>query len=67
MDWPIEYDERVRVKGFSILDDDFDFMARDLAENVRKDRQKKMIGEPFASVLKVAKSCWQRSMSLKAA
>jgi hypothetical protein len=30
MDWPLEDIERVRVKGFSILDDDFNVMAGDL-------------------------------------
>lgn len=30
MDWRLEYDERVKVKGFSVLDEDFDFMLGDL-------------------------------------
>jgi len=30
MNWPIEYEERNRVNGFSILDDEFDFMLGDL-------------------------------------
>jgi hypothetical protein len=67
MNWPIEYDERVRVKGFSILDDDFDFMARDLAGNVRKEPRRDKIGEPLATVIKFAKSRWQGSIKLKTA
>ena len=34
MIWPTEYEERVKVKGFSILDDDFDVMAGDLCSVV---------------------------------
>ena len=67
MNWPIEYDERVRVKGFSILDDDFDFMARDFAGNVRKEPRRDKISESLATVFKVAKSRWQGSIKLKAA
>lgn len=33
MNWPLEYEERNRVNGFSILDDDFDFMLGDLCED----------------------------------
>jgi hypothetical protein len=67
MYWPIEYDERVRVKGFSILDDDFDCMARDIGDNVRKDPRRNKIGESLATVLKVAKSRWQGTVKLNAA
>jgi hypothetical protein len=64
MNWPIENDERVRARGFSILDDDFGFMARDLAGNIRKDQQSNMIGASLASALRIAKSYWQRSIHL---
>jgi hypothetical protein len=30
MNWPLEYEDRARVRGFAVLDDDFDSMAGDL-------------------------------------
>ena len=66
MYWPTEYDERVRVKGFSVLDDDFDFMTRDLAGSGRKDSRRARIGESLAAALKAAKSRWQGTLKLKA-
>jgi hypothetical protein len=42
MNRPLEYEERVRVKGFSILDDDFDLMLGDLCreapEEISRDK-----------------------------
>ncbi len=67
MYWPTEFDERVRVKGFSIFDDEFDFMARDLARDIGKDPRRNKISESRTTILKVAKHRWQDSIKLRAA
>ncbi len=67
MYWPTEYDERVRVKGFSVLDNEFDFMARDLAGNVGKDPRRNKIGKSLTAILKAATHRWHYPTRLKAA
>jgi hypothetical protein len=59
MNWPIEYEERVRVKGFSILDDDFDVMAGDLCNMVGEESGIDKIRESAATVLKFVATLWQ--------
>jgi len=58
MNWPTEYEERVRVKGFSILDDDFDVMAGDLCSVVREKSGIQEIRESRATVLKFVSTLW---------
>lgn len=55
MNWPIEYEERSRVNGFSILDDDFDFMLGDLCcdnhEEMNLEKIRKLFGSNRTSCL----------------
>lgn len=48
MNWPVEYEERNRVNGFSILDEDFDLMLGDLCceprEETTLDKIRKLLG-----------------------
>ena len=42
---PLEYDARVRVRGFSVLDDDFDFMLVDLCRDTREETNRDKTGK----------------------
>ena len=48
MSWPEEYEERIRVNGFSVLDDDFDLMLGDLCceprEETNLDKIRRLLG-----------------------
>jgi len=59
MNWPTEYGERVSVKGFSILDDDFDVMAGDLCSVVGEESGIDKIRESAATVFKFVATLWQ--------
>ena len=48
MNWLIEDEERVRVKGFSIFDHDFDLMLGDLCRNAREETKRDKIREALA-------------------
>jgi len=37
MNRPLEYEQRVRVRGFAVLDDDFEFMLGDLCCEVEEE------------------------------
>jgi hypothetical protein len=50
---PLEEMERVKVKGFSVFDDDFDFMAADLCSAVPEEPNKNRICESMTAVVKV--------------
>jgi hypothetical protein len=55
---PLEEMERVKVMGFSVLDEDFDFMAADLCSAVPEDPNKNKICESLGAVVKVVWSLW---------
>jgi hypothetical protein len=59
MNRPPEYDERLRVKGFSILDDDFDFMAVDFCSDVEVKSNVNKICASVARLIKVVCTLWQ--------
>jgi hypothetical protein len=67
MNWPVEDIGRVRVNGFSILDDDFDLMACDLCRCVREEPGTDRIRESVATVLKFVAALWQGPTKLKPA
>jgi hypothetical protein len=58
---PLEEMERVKVKGFSVLDEDFDFMAADLCSAVPEEPNKNKICESLGAVVKVVWSLWPRA------
>jgi hypothetical protein len=53
MNWLFEEEERVRVKGFSIFDHDFDLMLGDLCRDAREETKRDMIRESLAKNRKV--------------
>jgi hypothetical protein len=48
MNWPLEYEDRARVRGFSVLDDDFDFMSGDLCFEVEEKASREKTRESMA-------------------
>ena len=48
MNWPIEYEDRNRVNGFAIFDEEFDFMLADLccgpSEEPNLDKIRRLLG-----------------------
>ena len=64
---PFEDMERVTVKGFSILDDDFDFMAADLCSAVPEEPTKNRARESVTAVVRVVWSLWPGAARLRSA
>jgi hypothetical protein len=67
MNRPLEYEERVRVTGFSILDDDFDLMTADLCGDAREELGVNRICESMRTVFKFMSFLWHGSTGLKSA
>ncbi len=61
---PFEDMERVKVKGFSILDDDFDFMAADLCSVVPEEPSKSRVCKSLTAVAKCVWSLWPSTTKL---
>jgi hypothetical protein len=61
MNRPLEYEERARLNGFSILDDDFELMTGDLCGNVREKPGLNRICESLTTVLKFVSVLWHGS------
>jgi hypothetical protein len=59
MNRPLEYEEMVRVNGFSILDNDFDLMTGDLCCGVEGEPNIHKICASVARVIKVVFALWQ--------
>jgi hypothetical protein len=67
MNRPLEYEERARVTGFSILDDEFDLMACDLCGDVHEESCATRICEWMRTVFKSVSVHWHDSTGLKPA
>jgi hypothetical protein len=69
MSRPLEYDARVRVRSFSVFDDDFDFMlvdlCRDNPEEAERDKTaKSLVKKPWKTPLSFGRTFWGMSRGL---
>ena len=67
MNWPLEYEEKARLGGFCILDNDFDLMAGDMCNDHLAELGVKRICESARSVFKFVSILWPGSTRLKPA
>ena len=69
MSRPLEYDARARVRGFSILEEDFDFMLVDLCcdtreETNRDETGKSLVKKPWRMPGSVGRALWSMGKGL---
>jgi hypothetical protein len=62
---PFEDMGRVKVKGFSILDDDFDLMAADLCRVVPEESSTSRVREALIAVVRTLCWLWQGAIILR--
>jgi hypothetical protein len=69
MSRPLEYDARVRVRSFSVFDDDFDFMLVDLCRDTREETErdktgKSLVKKPWRMPGSFGRALWGMSKGL---